>query len=327
APVNHIAVDPTGSLLLSATGDSSLRLWNLGLQESTVDDTVDDDLDAYLGDTKQKIASVSVQAVVKPRSFHKAGVSGVCMYVDGGLATTCSFDNTVRVWDIGSSGISEACSFDLGYKVYAHSLGHQANPLVATGGDHPHIRLIDLRTLASSQILRGHSLGKVLAVEWCPTNDYIIASGGSDGSVRLWDIRSAASSIACLSNKLGPVNGVKWHESGKYLVTNGNDEIVRLWSGVNQENLHVNYGPHVRNRFLQTTHMAITPAATSPDEYPLLLVPSDSGQVIMLDMFSGRLIRKLSRNASDARVTSVVCRGAGTTDLLTSAQDGTIRWW
>ena len=62
----------------------------------------------------------------------------------------------------------------------------------------PALKLVDIRSGASSHTLLGHAMPGISSVQWAPHNDVILASGGLDGTVRLWDIRKAGSR-ACVT--------------------------------------------------------------------------------------------------------------------------------
>jgi WD40 repeat protein len=66
------------------------------------------------------------------------------------------------------------------------------NLLVAGSYSHSEIKLVDVRSGASSHQLVGH-LGGISSVQWSPSNAHVLASGSQDGCLRLWDVRKSGS--------------------------------------------------------------------------------------------------------------------------------------
>lgn len=136
-----------------------------------------------------------------------------------------------------------------------------------------------------------------------------------DGTVRVWDIRRAAPCLMSLDQHNTPnndplsetnsahgrgVNGLAFSSDGLYLITLGLDEKIRLWDTFSGRNMLVNYGAHWRNRF--KSYMQST--ASSSDVWPpLLYVPSDDHQVLVFELLTGKLSRRLK--GAYGRVTCV----------------------
>ena len=146
----------------------------------------------------------------------------------------------------------------------------------------------------------------------------------------MWDIRRAA---ACLlsfdqhnsdsgaladTNKAhgAGVNGLVC--DGSRLVSLGLDEKLRLWDAYTGRNTLVNYGSLWRNRF--QWHMEA--AVSGPDVWPpLLYVPSDDQQVLVYELNTGRLSRRLK--GAYGRVTAVEKR-SGLQELYCASFDSEI---
>uniref|UniRef100_A0A060TF85 ARAD1D21032p n=1 Tax=Blastobotrys adeninivorans TaxID=409370 RepID=A0A060TF85_BLAAD len=336
--VNSLAVDSLEQrFLLTGGGDASLKIWDLG---ETVVDSV--------GDTKYKCLEE-----IPRKDGHSFGVSHVQWWpFDNGLFVSSSFDNTVKVWD--ANVLAEAYSFNLENKIYnfdISSLGDHS--LVATAADHPYVRLLDLRTTSSSHTLVAHS-GKVLSVKWSPRSAHELASAGSDGTVRLWDIRRANACVESLDMgrtseqpsrtpmqyrkaHRASVNGLCWFPAGDFLVSSGNDEKIRVWgmrspgdSSAGGRNMLVNFGPLVRNRFLQTLDPCLSPS--SDLQTPYLFFPSDNGELFMFQAVDGKIVKRLTppstrTTSSSIRTACIIPRGPGHLQFLSGALDGSITVW
>ena len=298
--------------LLSAGADTAVQLWDVDTQS-----------------TELKPAQTIPQ-----RKLHEYGLSAIHWYpFDNGLFTTSSYDNYVKAWD--TNNWQEACKFDLGGKVYSHSISTIAShSLIATACDYPAIRLCDMKSGSYAQVMRGHT-GRVLALEWSPTSEHVFASGGSDGTVRLWDVRRANACFALLDMynsraEIKPaipkahadaVNGIAWSSDGLTLMTTGHDNKLRAWDMSTGENLLVNYGTSINNSHWQT----VRPLIIDQDvEDTLVFYPSDEGQILLYGLRTGYLYKR--EFVLNGRVTCVVDR-ARHTEIFSGDSLGQIFRW
>ncbi|KAL8997638.1 MAG: hypothetical protein Q9169_003117 [Polycauliona sp. 2 TL-2023] len=259
--------------------------------------------------------------------------------------------------------MTASATFDLESVIYSHSLSPIADHLlVACATQHAAVRLVDLRSGASTHSLAGHRRG-VLSVAWSPHNEYILASGGSDGTVRLWDIRRSSNSLGVLDHEdslgiigedgLGKnardrnhgkahtdaVNGVVWTDDGEHLVTAGHDERVRVWSMSTGANALSHFGPIIKNTHLSTLLPLLVPSSALEPGKQIMLYPNQK-EILMFDLFGGTLLKRLrfpgvatpSVRGSAAqgilrnRTTSLAWRAGGVA-LYSAHADGGIRVW
>ena len=141
-------------------------------------------------------------------SGHASAIAHVQWYpVDTGVFVSYSADGCLLLWDtnrmepvlkvtpFAESLEQEEASATWGS---AHWQPQGDHSLVATGSSSDsNVKLVDIRSGASSHQLTGHSRG-VTAVQWSPTSPFIVASGSIDKSIRLWDIRKSGSQ-ACVT--------------------------------------------------------------------------------------------------------------------------------
>jgi DNA excision repair protein ERCC-8 len=234
--------------------------------------------------------------------------------------------------------------------------------LVACATQHPAVRLVDLRSGASTHSLAGHH-GALLSLAWSPTLDHILASGGVDGTVRLWDIRKSSGALGVLDMEdsmgitgvdgmgkdsrsrdtgkahQGAVNGITWTDDGNHIVSAGHDERLRVWDAATGANTLASFGPILKNGHLSNLPLVISPTASTPVGQEIFFYPSER-ELLVLGLFQGKLIKRLKvpgpnmasvrsrtgeRNVKN-RITGLVFRGQA--DGLYSAHtDGQIRAW
>lgn len=246
--------------------------------------------------------------------------------------------------------------------VYALALSPIASHLlVACATQHPSVRLIDLRSGASTHSLPGHS-GAILSVAWSPVREHVLASGATDGSVRFWDVRRGSAELGVLDLERslgimpefsgarepslrkahrGPVNGIAWTDDGRHVVTTGHDERIRVWETETGSNTLANFGPFVRNSRLAPLVPLVLPPDLVSSEKDVLFYPNGR-EILMYEFFDGKLLRRLrrpeqpvstesvkpgsgKRNASD-RITDLAWR-AHNVELYSAHSDGSITAW
>ncbi|KAK9238050.1 WD40-repeat-containing domain protein [Lipomyces kononenkoae] len=302
---------------------------------------------------------------IPPKKGHKYGISGISWWpFDNGMFISGSFDETIKVWD--TEALEEVYKFEIGARVNAHDISSIAEHcLVACAADYPAVRLIDLRSSGAAQMLSSHEGMTVNSIKWSPTHPFMLASGGSDGTVRLWDIRrsDACLTVLNLENTIGKgvgavnldsslraesfsssstpafgqvkshrgvVNGLVWLDNGKKLVSTGTDEMIRVWDltapFTRDTNTLVNFGPLVRNRYLQCINLVLSPVRDCVPQ--LLFFPSDTGDILVFQVLTGILIRRLAISLNTRKRTcGLVCRGSEYVELFSGNSDGDIILW
>ncbi|KAF1971511.1 WD40 repeat-like protein [Bimuria novae-zelandiae CBS 107.79] len=308
AGVNALTIDRfEGRYLLSGGADSSIALWDLEAQP-----TVAEGYPTY----------VPLSTVRKTAEEHALGITQVSFYPFDSLAfLTSSYDHTVKIYS--SETLAPSASFDLDSVVYNIALSPIASHLlVACATQHTTVRLVDLRSGASTHSLAGHS-GAVLSTTWSPTREHILASGATDGSVRLWDVRRSMSELAVLDHEdvtgvqgdpssftrnashakahRGPVNGIVWTPDAHHLVTCGHDQRIRVWDTATGANTLANFGPMVRNSDLAPCIPVLVPTEYLQPEKDVMFYPNEN-EILGYELFDGKLFRRLRRPEQQRRV-------------------------
>ncbi|EUC44522.1 hypothetical protein COCMIDRAFT_97933 [Bipolaris oryzae ATCC 44560] len=336
-----------GRYLLSAGADSSIALW---------------DLEAQPGATEAGETYTPLTAASKTSEEHKLGITQIHFYPFDSLAfLTSSYDHTVKLYS--SETLATSASFDLDSVVYNISLSPVASHLlVACATQNPNVRLVDLRSGATTHSLAGHS-GAVLSTAWSPVREHIVVSGATDGTVRFWDVRRSVGELAMLDLEdpvgrrvsqsmslprnatvkqahRGPVNGLVWTEDGRHLVTCGHDARIRVWDTDTGSNTLANFGPMVQNTGLSPRLPVLAPVESVQPGGEVVFYPNGS-EVLVYELWEGKLIRRLRRSqqgphgglaagnwqqpAKD-RITSLAWR-AHEVEMYSGHGDGSISAW
>ncbi|KAJ3125287.1 DNA excision repair protein ERCC-8 [Nowakowskiella sp. JEL0407] len=361
APICDLKIENVeGRYLLSGGLNSAIHIFDL---ESTDDDLQVYNLRPRINDGEGSKKQIRPIASVNKSQGHKFGVSGINWFpTDTGLFTSSSVDGTIKVWNTNT--LQSAFTFNLENKVHAHAISpiSTTHSLIAAASDDSAVRLCDLRSGAFTHSLRGHT-SATFCVKWSPINEYLLASGGADCTGRIWDIRRAQSCLNMLDqhnsvsesvptgitpekNKAkkrkvwanerttqnpaprttyahdGPVNSLMFTSDGKFLITSGHDQKIRLWNVNSGKNSLTNYGPYLLNKFSQS----IYPEITNLDlcDVPLIYFPSDCRKILIYELWSGRLVKKLTGHFG--KVCSVVLRPFHE-ELYSSATDSEILVW
>ena len=157
--VNSVALSPDGSRIVSGSGDSTVRLWD--------------------------VASGEELAVLKDRTRIGSTVMSVAFSPDG-LRVVLGGYGTVSIWD---TAIGKELAVLKGHEdsVYSVAFSPDGSRIVSGSLDKT-VRLWDVASGEELALLKGHEDG-VISVDFSPDGSRIV-SGSWDNTVRLWDVAS-----------------------------------------------------------------------------------------------------------------------------------------
>ncbi|KAL9982430.1 hypothetical protein ACROYT_G004470 [Oculina patagonica] len=186
---------PDSSILLSASEDTSVRLWSLHSYTNVV---------AYKGH------NFPVWAL---------DISPQCLYF-----ATGSQDRTARLWNL---------EYTFPLRIFSGHLQdvdcvkfHQNCTYLATASTDQTCRLWDLQSGNCVRLFTGHK-GSVHDLAISPDGQYLV-SAGEDRRIRLWDL-SAGSMIKELRGHTDTVYSLAFSADGTLLASGGLDSSVRVW--------------------------------------------------------------------------------------------------
>jgi WD40 repeat protein len=207
------------------------------------------------------------------------------------LATTCTVDNAIQIWDAAAGG---PYLKTLRLTDYITEVAWSPDGLMLASGSQDHT--VTLWGLSPSghwrcqKVLRGAA--SINSVAWCPVDGApCVASGNSDNTVCIWHSDTGA----CMKTLQGHsdwVTSVAWSPNCQRLVSGSHDTTLRLWDAAVG-------GPCLMTLQGHTDH--VKSVAWSPDG--MLLASAGVDAVLVWDVKTGKCLKTLGGEAPENCVT------------------------
>ena len=194
--VNSIHISPDGMLLVSASADKTIKLWNL----------------------RERVLIKTLQG------FDHS----VCIIPSEKLLVSGSADRTIKLWSLPDGDLLKTLA---GHTNRINSLCTSADTkLLASGSADRTIRLWSLPDGELIKTLTGHAAA-ITSVCISPDGKWL-ASGSEDKTIRLWSLPDGAlvKTMRRSSDFIRPNITLSIIPDGTLLVSHGWDENIRLWS-------------------------------------------------------------------------------------------------
>jgi small GTP-binding protein len=235
--VRRVAITMDGQLVVSGSGDETVKVWNLEAGEciatlkghtSTVVGVAvtPDGRRAVSGSSDKTVRVWDVEAGECTATFegHSSNVYGVAVTPDGKRVVSCSYDRTLRIWDL-ESGQCIATLIGHTDSVSGVAVTRDGRRAVSGSSDKT-VRVWDVEAGECTATFEGHT-GAVVEVAMTPDGKRAV-SGSTDATVRVWDVE-AGECIATFEGHTDPVYGVAVTPDGKRVVSGSNDRTLRVW--------------------------------------------------------------------------------------------------
>jgi uncharacterized protein with WD repeat len=297
--IRAVAFSPNGQLIVSASKDHSIQLWDLqgklvgqefGGHEGSVN-SVAFSPDGQLivsgsNDKTIQLWNLQGKEICPHFKGHEGLVNTVAFSPDGQLIISGSNDNTIRLWDRKCHAVGEPF---YGHEDTVKSIAFSPDgQLIISGSNDRTIRLWNLQGKSIGQPLRGHGSG-VSCVAFSPDGQFIV-SGSYDTTVRLWNLQGELITPPFQGHD-GSVLSVAFSPDGHLIASGSNDTTIRLWDlrGNPIGQPFIGHDDWVRS------------VAFSPDGQ--FIVSGSNDETIRLWNLQGNLISINKKSASYRRVT------------------------
>ncbi|XP_033327779.2 ribosome biogenesis protein WDR12 homolog [Megalopta genalis] len=207
--LNVLSVHPNKTILAVGGWDGLLKFWTTSTQD------------------RKKLTKNSARkpkTIIKNLDGHKDVVTGIA-WSEKNEVVSCSFDETIKVWDYESGRIIH----DLGGGECFYSLDYSPLRRSILATTHDKIRLYDLRDTGNSTIVKkvfAYHKEPVKSLRWSPVDQNLFILGGA--RMQLWDIRRPRTPLYDLRDHQKDVLCCDW-SNPKMLAFGGEDKIVRLY--------------------------------------------------------------------------------------------------
>jgi len=237
AGVRGVAVTPDGKRAVSASGDKTLKVWDLesGRALRTLEGhsapvhgvaVTPDGKRAVSasGDKTLKVWDLESGRALRTLEGHSDSVVGVAVTADGKRAVSASEDNTLKVWDLESGGALRTLE---GHSDSVVSVAVTADGKRAVSASHDKtLKVWDLESGRALRTLEGLS-APVCGVTVTPDGKRAVSASG-DKTLKVWDLRTGLA-LRTLEGHSKPVYGVAVTPEGKRAVSASLDKTLKVW--------------------------------------------------------------------------------------------------
>ncbi|MBW4475138.1 MAG: caspase family protein [Stenomitos rutilans HA7619-LM2] len=235
--VNSVAFSPDSKMIISATDEGMLGLWDLqgnllvpllqGHQESITSIAFSPDGNLIVSGSADRTLCLwdrQGKAIGQPFQGHEDVVNSVAFSPDGNLIVSGSADRTLCLWDRQGKAISQPFQ---GHEDVVNSVAFSPDGnLIVSGGNDGVIQLWNLQGTLVTPPFRGHE-GGVTCVAFSPISQFLI-SGGIDRTLRLWDLEGNKITEPFQGHG-GWVSSVSFSRDGKHIISSSYDYSLKLW--------------------------------------------------------------------------------------------------
>jgi WD40 repeat protein/Cdc6-like AAA superfamily ATPase len=287
--VNAVAVTPDGRRAVSASGDNTLKVWEMSASLS---------------------ASPASGQELRTLKGHTDSVWGVAVTPDGSRAISASRDHTLKVWDLRSGGELSTLTGHTD-AVTGVAVTPDGSRAVSASYDHT-LKVWDLARGAALLTLTGHT-AEVLDVTVTPDGTRAV-SASEDNTLKVWDLASGRE-LHTLKGHTISVWGVAVMPDGRRAVSASADATLKIWDLAS--------GVELRTLAGHKDGAVVTDVAVTPDGSRAISASNDHTLKVW-DLASGQELRTLEDHTDSVWGVAVTPDGAR---AISASNDHTIKVW
>lgn len=242
-----LAFNSSNQLLASASGDQSIRLWDVqtgrvhtilkghtGPVRTLAFSPKGNFLASGASDKTTRIWDVQTGRETAAFSSIFGNIRAVAFSPDGEILASTGDGGSLRLLDWKAKKELKAMKSGFGI-IYAIAFSPSGSVL-ATGSSDTHIHIWDPSSGQQQTVFSGHAKA-VLSVAFSPDGS-LLASGSADGTVRLWEVQTGRERGVLLGHA-GDVNAVIFTANGIHVISAGSDGTVRFWDSATSRSLGI----------------------------------------------------------------------------------------
>ena len=263
-----VAFSPDGNTIATASGDNTVKLWNLqGKPLHTLKGHSDEVNSVTFSPDGMTIATASDDKTVKLWNLqgkelhtlkgHSNFVTSVAFSDDGQTIASASYDNTVKLWNLEGQELHTL----KGHSNFVTSVAFSPDgQTIASGSRDNRVKLWN------HQGKKLHTLNEHSEYVYSVAFSYdgmTIASGSRDKTVKLWNLESKLLQI--LTGHSASVHSVAFSPDGNTIASASFDKTVKLWNHQGKE-LHTLTGHRALVYSVAFSRDGMTIASASDDK-------------------------------------------------------------
>jgi WD40 repeat protein len=319
--VSGVAVTPDGKLAVSASGDKTLKVWDLetGDARRTLQGHSLPVRGVAVTTDGKRVVSASEDKTLKVWDLetghplctmvgHNNFVHGVAVTPDGRRAVSASQDKTLKVWDLESGRTLHTLE---GHSDAVRGVAVMADGKRAVSASHDGtLKVWDLETGLTLRTLEGHS--RWVSGVAVATNGPWAVSASGDNTLKVWDLETGRA-LHTLKGHSDSVRGVAVTLDGKRAISASADNTLKVWD---LETGH-------ESRIIEGHSGSVTGVAVTPDGRRAISASADNTLKVW-DLEAGRALRTQEGHSSEVYGMAVTPERSL---AVSASRDKTLKVW
>jgi WD40 repeat protein len=233
--INSIVISADQKILISASADKTIKIWNLETGELLKTLTGHTSFVNYLAispdgqilasasaDKTVKLWDLNTGKLLKTLTGHNSFVHRLLFSPDG--QNLYSADATIKIWNIATGEEQRTLTGHTSF-INALEVSPDGKVLISGSADKT-IKFWDLKTGAELKTLTGHT-SYINALAMSPDGK-VLASGSADLTIKFWDLKTGEL-LNTLTGHTGYINALNMSVDGQILVSSSADKTIRFW--------------------------------------------------------------------------------------------------